>query len=185
MFVPVSLKWIRSLLKCWLSLGQALQKTTRSPCLPRLLMYVLIFAILSMMIGSVPLGGMRPRVMVDSGQTSSSVRTRRSYSRTTWWGGRVAASLPPHWIITWEGWYSGVKMFITDFWICGNSSPGYVYTVASTPRSTKRLPTPLTSDVPITTASGTAGFATAFATAFAIGYIIEAHTMQTIDTRPW
>ena len=76
-------------------------------------------------------------------------------------------------------------MFITDFWICGNSSPGYVYTVASTPRSTKRLPTPLTSDVPITTASGTAGFATAFATAFAIGYIIEAHTMQTIDTRPW
>ena len=54
-------------------------------------------------------------------------------------------------------------MFITDFWICGNSSPGYVYTVASTPRSTKRLPTPLTSDVPITTASGTAGFATAFA----------------------
>ena len=54
-------------------------------------------------------------------------------------------------------------MFITDFWICGNSSPGYVYTVASTPRSTKRLPTPLTSDVPITTASGTACFATAFA----------------------
>ena len=54
-------------------------------------------------------------------------------------------------------------MFITDFWICGNSSPGYVYTVASTPRSTKRLPTPLTSDVPITTASGTAGFATAVA----------------------
>ena len=50
-------------------------------------------------------------------------------------------------------------MLITDFWICGNSSPGYVYTVASTPRSTKRLPTPLTSDVPTTTASGTAGFA--------------------------